>query len=78
MLDTLVVSIVEKVIADGVMNTDRVQDALDMIGEARMKLDALSRSVKNACLHKDKDGKRTTNATGGGMAQCRVCGSEID
>jgi hypothetical protein len=78
MLDNVTVKLVETKLAGGRMNTDEVKDLLDQINDAKIQLDALERSVRNGCSHKDKNGEKTTMPTGGGMAQCWVCNQEID
>lgn len=78
MLDAVTVRLVETKLAGGKMNSDEVADHLREIRDAKTQLDGMERSVKNACAHKDRGGKRTTNPTGGGFAQCWVCDGEID
>lgn len=77
-MEMVLSSVVEAKIGKGRMTSDEVRSLLNEISDEAMKLDTLKMQVRNLCSHEDAKGKRTTNPTGGGMAQCWVCHGEID
>jgi hypothetical protein len=76
--DNVLSRIMEMRLANGKMDATEVRQLLVSIGIEEGRLVEMRRQVERACTHFDEKGKKTTNPTGGGMAQCWVCHGEID
>jgi hypothetical protein len=77
-LDDVLVELVNAKLSSGKLISDDVARLLGKFEEARAALTTLEREVRNACSHTSIKGKKTTQPTGGGMAQCYICCQEID